>query len=327
MQSAKIVYHGDFLKHLEVRAIKNIEYVEINNTKLCISIRTKKLENPILLYLHGGPGDAALPLMLKYNEQLEDIFTVVILEQRGAGKSYYPFAENDHINIDTFIEDIYSLSRVLLKRYDQEKLYLVGHSWGSVLGLKFAKSYPELIQAYVGCGQVINMKKSSQIAYDFALQKNVEHKNNKIIAKLKAIDCSYGQENWLNDLLFVTGQVIKHGGSIYGKTNLNRFVLDFLFSSNYSLKELVNRQKGSLQSIKYLWQELMDINFENITEFEAPVFFIQGRGDYQVSSELVHEYFQTIESEKQFFWFENSCHFPQWSEPEKFYEVMKSIIE
>ena len=79
--------------------MKAIEYIEINDTKLCISIRTKKSNNPILLYLHGGPGDAALPLVLKYNEQLEEIFTVVILEQRGAGKSYYPFAKNENIEI------------------------------------------------------------------------------------------------------------------------------------------------------------------------------------------------------------------------------------
>ena len=139
-----------------------IEYIEINGTKLCVSVRTKKLGNPILLYLHGGPGDAALPLVLKYNKQLEDIFTVVILEQRGAGKSYYPFAESDNIKIDTFIEDVYALSKNLLKRYNQEKLYLVGHSWGSVLGLKFTKLYPELIHAYIGCGQVVNMKKSAE---------------------------------------------------------------------------------------------------------------------------------------------------------------------
>ena len=126
-------------------------------------------------------------------------------------------------------------------------------------------------------------------------------------------------------LLFVTKQVIKHGGSLYGKTNFNCFVFDFLFSPDYTLKELINRQKGSLQSIKYLWHELMGVDFENITEFEVPVVFVQGRGDYQVSSALVDDYFQTIKSAKQFFWFENSCHFPQWSESERFYGIMKSI--
>ena len=305
---------------------KTIEYIEINNSKQCIAISSKKSDNPILLYLHGGPGDAAMPLVAKYNKGLEDIFTVVILEQRGAGKSYYPFSEAENITIDAYVEDIFTLSKILLERFHQDKLYLVGHSWGSVLGLNFIQRYPDLVHAYVGCGQIVNMKKSSQIAHDFALQKNIEQKNNKLIAKLESVDCSYMQETWLNDLLFVTKQVIKHGGSVYGKKSFNRFVLDFLFSSDYTFKELINRQKGSLQTIKYLWHELMSVDFENTTDYDVPVIFVQGRGDYQVSSTLVHDYFQTINTNKQFFWFENSCHFPQWSEPEKFNEVMKSIV-
>ena len=196
-----------------VRIIKTIEYIEINNLKQCVSICSKKSDNPILLYLHGGPGDAAMPLVAKYNKSLQDIFTVVTLEQRGAGKSYYPFAETDNITIDTFVEDICTLSKILLERYRQDNLYLVGHSWGSVLGMKFIQRYPNLVHAYIGCGQVVNMKKSSQIALDFALQKNIENKNSKVIDKLKSIDCSYTQETWLNDLLFVTKQVIKYGGS------------------------------------------------------------------------------------------------------------------
>ena len=306
--------------------IKSIEFVDINGVKLCISMRADNPQNPILLYLHGGPGDAALPLVVKYNKQLESSFVVVVLEQRGAGKSYYPFGATEKITIDTFVDDIYALSSYLLKRFNQEKLYLVGHSWGSILGLKFIKRHPELVHAYVGCGQVINMKKSSQIAHDFTLQKNKDVKRKKIYEKLKRIDCSYSQDTWLNDLLFVTKQVLKNKGSVYGKTNSNRFVMDFLMSPDYTLKDLLNRQKGSLQSIKRLWQEVMLVNFEDIVEYEVPVSFIQGRGDYQVSSILVHEYFTSLKGHKQFYWFENSCHFPQWEEPQKFYEIMKSVI-
>jgi len=310
-----------------VSTIKTIEYIEINNIKQCISIRTKKPNNPILLYLHGGPGDAALPLVAKHNKQLEDIFTVVTLEQRGAGKSYYPFSEKNDITISMFIDDIYALSLILLDRFDQEKLYLVGHSWGSVLGMKFIKLYPDLVHSYIGCGQVVNMKKSSQIAYDFAMQQSIDNQDKKTIAKLKSIDCSYQQESWLNDLLFVTGQVVRYKGSLYGKTNYNHFIFDFLMSTDYSLKDLINRQRGSLQSIQYLWQELMSVDFEDITRFDVPIVFIEGRGDYHVSSILAYEYFQTIESQKQFYWFENSCHFPHWSEPQKFYQILESIIK
>lgn len=303
--------------------MKTIEYIPINGAKLCISIRTKNERHPILFYLHGGPGDAALPLVTKYNHQLEDIFTVVVLEQRGAGKSYYPFTEK--ICLDTFIDDIHELILILLTRFNQEKLYLVGHSWGSVLGLKFIQLYPDLIHTYIGCGQVVNMLKSSKIAYDFALNENKRLGNTKIVNQLQTIDCSYQSDTWLHDLLFVTGQVVRLKGSLYGKSNYNQFVFDFLFSHDYSIKDTLNRQKGSLQSIKFLWQELMSINFEPIIAFEVPVVFIEGRHDHHVSSTLTHSYYETIESKKRFTWFEKSCHFPQWSEPEKFYETLKSL--
>jgi pimeloyl-ACP methyl ester carboxylesterase len=169
------------------------------------------------------------------------------------------------------------------------------------------------------------MKKSSRIAYEFALEKNKG--NLKIYEKLKSIDCSYVGESWLNDLLFVTGQVVKHKGSLYGRKNYNRFIVDFLLSADYGLKDLLNRQRGSLQSIKFLWQELMTIDFEDITKFAVPVVFMQGRGDYHVSSELVYEWYEALRSPKQFHWFERSCHFPQWEESQKFYELMKSVAE
>jgi pimeloyl-ACP methyl ester carboxylesterase len=268
-----------------------------------------------------------LPLVAKYNKQLEDSFVVVTLEQRGAGKSYYPFSETEKISIDVFLNDLYIVVLYLLNRFNQDKLYLVGHSWGSVLGIKFIQLYPELIHAYVGCGQVVNMRKSSRAAYDFTLQKSEETHDNRTYHKLKSVDCTYSQKTWLQDLLFVTGKVIKYKGSLYEKTNYNRFILDFLLSHDYSLRDLVNRQKGSLQSIKYLWQELMDINFEDVTKFSVPIVFVEGRHDYHVSSVLAHTYFNAIESSKRFVWFESSCHFPQWSEPQKFHHVMKSVID
>lgn len=309
----------------EVNIIKSIEFKDINGRKQAISIRGDEKGLPLLLYLHGGPGDTALPLVNKYNKDLEKYFTVVVWEQRGAGKSYYNF-DNEHITIDTFVNDAVVIIKDLLKKYKQEKLYLVGHSWGSVLGIKVIQSCPELIYTYVGCGQVINMEKSCKIAYEYAIKKSLEAKNKKELEKLKGIDYTYKAQSWIDDLLYVTGKVVKYKGSFYGKKNYNIMIKDFILSREYSIRDLIKRQKGSYQAIKYIWPELMGINFEGIHKFDVPVVFIEGRYDYHVSSNLVKEYFDTIESEKQFYWFENSCHFPQWCEPQKFTEVMKSLL-
>jgi pimeloyl-ACP methyl ester carboxylesterase len=302
------------------------ENIVINGVEQFVSIRAQKSDTPLLLYLHGGPGDAALPLVLKYNKELENYFTVVVWEQRGAGKSYYKFGENEGITIDTYVEDTYQLAQILLERFDQDKLYLVGHSWGSVIGINFIKLHPELVGAYIGCGQVVNMEKSSQLSYEYALQKNEEQSNDKIVKKIKSIDYSYIDETWFDDLLYVTKQVVKNEGSLYGKTNYNNLIWEFLISNQYSLVDLIHRQKGATQSIKSLWPELMTTNFEDDRAFDVPVIFIEGENDFHVSSIMVEEYFETITSEKEFYWFEKSGHFPQWSEADRFNSIVINLL-
>lgn len=167
----------------------------------------------------------------------------------------------------------------------------------------------------------INMKKSCRIAYNFAL----EHAGGKALERLRKIDCTYTDKGWLKDLLFVTGQVVKHKGSLYGKTNDCKLITPFLNSKYYSISDLIRRQKGSLQAIQYLWQELMQVNFEGQTKYRVPIVLLGGRHDSHVSSALAKEYFDKIESPKQFYWFEKSCHFPQWNESQRFYELMHQI--
>lgn len=306
--------------------INKKEYKYVNGTRLFISVRAQKEDLPLLVYLHGGPGDAAYPLVLKYNKSLEEAYTVVIVEQRGAGKSYYPFAEDEVITIDTFVEDIYQLIILLLEEYHQKKVFVVGHSWGSVIGLKLIKKYPQVVHKYIGCGQVVNMVESCKRAYEFALSKNRDANNTHIVSKLEQIDYHYQQDSWFYDLLFTTNEVVKHKGSLYGKSNYNSLIKVFLFSKGYHLRDLLNRQKGARQSIKKFWPELMKINFEEDVNFQVPVIFIEGKEDYHVSKDLCWEYYQKIQSPKAFFEFERSAHFPQWSEPDKFNQIVSKLV-
>lgn len=301
--------------------INTNEFLNINGSQQFVAVRADKAGLPLLLYVHGGPGDAALPLVLKYNRKLSKGYTLIIWEQRGAGKSYYPFKESEVLTLNTFIEDLYVLTDLMLKRYQQKQLTLVGHSWGSVIGLKFAIKYPELIKTYVGCGQVIDMHLGSKHAWEFALQKADE----KTKQKLADIDITYQKENWLDDLLFVTRTVVKYKGSYYGHSNYNKMVKDFLFSRAYKLSDLLNREKGSLQSIQRLWPELMSVSFNEIRSFPFPIVLIEGRHDHHVDSRLAEEFYEQLTSKKKLYLFEQSCHFPQWSEAEHFNQILLEL--
>ncbi len=182
------------------------------------------------------------PLVLKYNQALEKNFTVVVWDQRGAGKSYYPFAEDTSVTIETFLQDLYFLVQYLLERFRQEKLYLWGHSQGSVLGLYFIQRHLEYICTYIGCGQVVNMKKSCRIALEYAWN----HANSRERYRLENINSTYTGENWLEELLFVTRLVVKYKGSLYGEHSYAKLAWPFLFSGLYSPADLPRHQKGSL---------------------------------------------------------------------------------
>lgn len=299
------------------------EFLEINGVKQFVAVRAERAGLPLLLYVHGGPGDAAYPLVLKYNHKLAEGYTLIIWEQRGAGKSYYPFRDDEVLTLDTFVEDLYQLVSMMLKRYHQKQLTLVGHSWGSVIGLKFAMAHPECIKTYVGCGQVIDMYKGSKHAWEYAMQ----HADDKNRRKLANIDYSYQGEHWLNDLLYVTKTVVKHKGSYYGHRSYNKMVKDFLFSKAYSISDLLHREKGSFQSIQRLWPELMSVSFTDIHSFPFPIVLIEGRYDHHVDSMLAEAFYQQLTSEKKFYFFEKSCHFPQWSETERFNQVLLDLLD
>lgn len=303
--------------------INTNEFLEINGTKQFVAVRAEKADLPLLLYVHGGPGDAALPLILKYNRELAKGYTLVIWEQRGAGKSYYPFKEAEVLTLDTFVEDLHQLVKLMLKRFNQKKLTLVGHSWGSVIGLKFAITYPEYIQTYVGCGQVIDMYKGAKHAWEFAML----HADEKSRKKLADIDISYQGEHWLEDLLFVTKVVVKNKGSYYGHRSYNKMVKDFLFSRVYSVADLRNREKGCMQSIERLWPQLMKVSFKDIHSFAFPIVLIEGRYDHHVDSMLAEAFYQQITSEKKLYLFDESCHFPQWSEAQRFNKILLELLD
>lgn len=302
--------------------LNQAEYLDVNGRRQFLSLRAQAEGLPLLLYLHGGPGDAALPLVSRYNRALEGRYTVAVWEQRGAGKSYYPFSPGEPLTIQTFADDLHCIVTHLLRRFHQEKIYLLGHSWGSVLGLHYLRQHPELIHTYAGCGQVVNMREGARRQYGFVLAECRRRGDHKALERLERIDPAYTGESWLDDLLFVTKRVVKYGGSLYGCSSYNRLVKAFLFSPEYSLRDLLNREKGALQSIRRLWPELMGVDFTPVTSYGAPVVFLEGRHDRHVSSALLAEYYETITSPKRLHWFERSCHFPQWSEADKFNSLL-----
>ena len=319
-------------------SIMSLEKIKLGNINQWISIRGKNTDNPILIYLHGGPGTPVMPLFHYFQAPLEEHFIVVQWEQRGAGKSFSWKTPKETMNIEQFISDLHELIVILRKRFNKEKIYLMGHSWGSVFGVFTVQRYPELFYAYVGVGQASDTIETEKIMYHFALDKAKELNNKKAIKKLEKIGPPFDglQQPYKNFYrggyqakMGVYGLVAKLGGIIYSardNKSILRLFLKYLplLKPEYSLFDLFRILQGNIFSTKIMMKELLSVNlFEQVHELKVPVYILMGRHDYNWSAELAKKYFNALKApKKEFIWFAKSAHAPNGEEPEKFNKVL-----
>ncbi len=297
--------------------IDTIEAIDIGGIKQWVSLRSDDTSNPIILFLHGGPGTAQIALARKTQKTLEKDFIVVNWDQRGAGKSYSSKLKVEDMRIERFVLDAIELVQYLLQRFGQEKLLLVGHSWGSVIGAYVASRHPELLLAYVGIGQVVDMARGELLSYQFTLDEAKRLGNQKAVRELEYIGkppyanlkASGIQRKWLDKF----GGQTAHGSAI-------RLLLKNVTNRDLSFWGFIKLIQGVIFSLKHLENELNKVNlFEDVTEINAPVFFCCGRRDYTVPFELTVEYFEKLKApKKEMVWFEHSAHLPNFEEPEVF---------
>ncbi|MCP4762860.1 MAG: alpha/beta hydrolase [archaeon] len=313
--------------NIKPNSIASLEKVELGGMKQSILIRGHDQNNPILLFLHGGPGSSEMIFARGFQSKIEEHFIVVNWDQRGSGKSYSRKIPKDSMNVNQFISDAYELVELLKKRYNKEKIYIIGHSWGTVIGLKLAKNYPDLFYAYIGMGQLVNIIDNEKISFQFTLEEAKKRGDEKAIKKLENLNPPY-KENPMECTKQRTLLTKYDGGIMHNKPRLKPILKKAIKANEYSLRDYIRFFSGMLFSIKIMWSELIELNFfEEITEIKIPIYIISGRYDYQVPFELAKKLFDQIEAPlKKFVWFENSAHCPNFEEPDKFDELLISQI-
>jgi len=308
--------------------INTLEPVRIGGIDQWIEVRGENVNNPILLFIHGGPGTAFIPLAGAFQGRWEKYFTVVQWDQRGAGKTY---TSNDAevlrrtMNVPQMEQDTLDVANYLRTRFHRDKIIVLGHSWGSVLGLWLAHEHPETIYAYVGIGQVVNFEQNEELAYQECLQQARERHNEQALKALESIAPYPSPSADLNKMLVSSNwkeHLLGPPPTGAGFTNVTRLLLDVLSAPEYSLADDYSFVHGqsSLFSIKILFPELMKIDLDKLGYgFRAPLFFFEGRNDPYARPSLIWDYYQRIQApQKGFVWFENSGHFPFYEEQEKF---------
>ena len=297
--------------------------VEINGVAQGMFIKSKDVHNPVLLFVHGGPGMPEYWLTQRYPTGLEDHFTVVWWEQRGAGLSYSPDIPPETMTVAQFVADTLSVTRYLLDRFGQEKLYLMGHSWGSYIGIQAAAQAPELYHAYIGVGQVSYQLQSEQLAYEYALDYYRQNGNRRMVRRLEAAPPTMTVP--LPAAYEALRDAYMHGAGI-GTTREMQSVITGIFLPSwqfreYTLTEKLNLWRGKIASRSRefgLWDTVQATDLsQQVTDLALPVYFFHGQYDYTCAYPLARAYFEKLDAPlKGFYTFENSAHTPIFEEPE-----------
>lgn len=309
-------------------SIATLEKVDLNGSQQWISIRGKDVNKPVLLFLAGGPGGSQLVTARRALGGLEDYFVVVNWEQPGAGKSF-DAVDRSTLSPERYVTDGIALTNYLRERFDEEKIYILGESWGSVVGVWMVQHNPELFHAFIGTGQMVAFLETDLMCYEFVLELMEERGNTAKVAQLKEQGPPpyYGKGVAMKEAAFLT--------ETYAYMNADPNIADDGFNtwqdlsgSEYGLYDKVNWFLGALVTMDAVYPQLWEVDFRvQATQLEVPVYFLLGRHDVNAPPVLAEEYFELLDApHKELIWFERSGHNPWVTESSVFVDVVVDTV-
>jgi pimeloyl-ACP methyl ester carboxylesterase len=321
-------YKGELF--LAAYEIDQIRKVELGGVKQKIHIRGQKLRNPVLLFLHGGPGISNRDSVMNRHADLTDDFTLVAWDQRGTGGSYWGVTK-ESLNLEQLISDAAQLVEYLCSSLGKQKLYIWGGSWGTELGTYLCHRYPQHIAAYIGSGQMVNGTLNEELSYDFAMTQAQKAGDAESVAILERIGRPVnGCYREIFDGMMAQRRVMKkYGGHSMKKgTYWTDTALPLLKSKEFSFTDKIGLALGYKKCLTYMWPTTIQCDFTTeCTQFDVPYYIFQGAHDNNTPSALVQSYFDAIQApDKALIWFEHSAHGPLGEEPERYKRLMREKL-
>jgi pimeloyl-ACP methyl ester carboxylesterase len=309
-------------------SIAELRVLELNGRKQWICLRGWDKSAPVLLFLAGGPGGTQMAAVRHELAELEKHFVVVNWDQPGSGKSYYA-AKTKNITLQTYIQDGNALTEYLKERFAQEKIYLIGESWGSALGIFLAYEYPESYHAFIGTGQMVDFAETERMDYAKAMEIAENNGDTALIERLKA----NGEPPYYGkDVTWKSAAYINYLSSYMASNpsieNPGYNTIRDICSSEYGLLDKINFVRGIINTYGHVYQQLYDIDLRrDYSKLNVPAYFFLGRYDINAPTVLAEEYERALDApDKGIVWFEHSGHSPWINEREKFAEEVVSCF-
>ena len=281
---------ADIDKIVTPNGIQETFEATLGGARQVVNVRGADRDNPILLFVHGGPGAVEMPIAWSFQRPWEDFFTVVQWDQRGAGRSYElddPAALAPTLTLERYRDDAIELIELLRQKYGKRKIILLGHSWGSLLGLSVAAKRPDLLYAYVGMGQMIDVRENERVGMAWTLAQARARGNIQAVAEIErlspypdagpfTIDAADGWRKW----------AIPYGAIAAGRADANFYLRAPHLSPEYTTADLKAWDDGSLFTVTTLWPRLADKSLAAVDHIGTPVIMLLGRQDYMTPSSI-----------------------------------------
>jgi pimeloyl-ACP methyl ester carboxylesterase len=306
-------------------AVAELTQVQIGGHDQTIMIRGANVDAPVLLYLAGGPGGTDIGAMRLFGSALEQDFVVATWDQRGAGKSYPALDPTSTLTVEQSVRDTIEVTDYLRHRFDEQKIYLVGQSWGSIAGVLAVQQRPDLFHAYIGVGQRVDPKATDQMFYADTVAYAERTGNTALTAELATI----GPPPYANMLGYVPG--VLTGEPLWndhpGQSHATEMPAN-LYVREYSLVDQVHSMGAFFDTFAVLYPQLQNIDFRvDVPALQVPVYLVQGRYEARGRAVLADEWFTHLQApNKQLIVFDHSGHRALFEEPARFHDVMTNTV-
>ena len=304
-------------------SISILKQIEINGSKHEVMIRGNDKNNPVVIFVHGGPGCPETHYVRKYQDLLEQNFTIVQYNQRGSGKSYHFSEDYSNLSINLLVDDLLALTDYVRNELKTDQIILAGHSFGTMVGIKAAYQAPEKYLFYIGIGQVGDFWTGELEALEYCLSQATARNN---IRDIKAIEAC--RESILNRReSFRRKFVWKYGGAVRLINEKVDLVTGLLLNPEYNLWDAIRYAAGLRVSDNMLWKEIKQSDLpQEVPELRIPCYFVSGYYDYLTPIQNANNYLNTIIAPtKEFIVFDDSAHFPHFEEKDDFFSLLNEL--
>lgn len=317
------------------KAVSEKLTVQADGSGLGAIILSKDSDNPVLLVCGGGPGIPQYLMESMLGSPLTDVFTVCYWDYRGTGLSYSNAISSVGMTTENFIGDTLRMTDYLADRFGKNKIYIMGHSFGTYIALKTVQAHPEKYVCYIAMAQIVSQAESEKIAFDYMKGEYEKAGNAKMVREFQKRDISGSEEAYIDYCASGLRDKAMHDLGVGTARNMRSVItgifLPSLRTRAYTQAERVNIWRGKIKSNKCPASRDTRTAFnalQDVPGLEVPVYFLTGKYDYTCCSALQQKYYEAVKApDKALFLFENSAHSPLYEEHERGRQVLEEIVE